>query len=127
MSDLAVYNSFLEKKIRLDAETGFPCRPDEVSPVLKPHQRDMVAWAVRGGRRALFSAFGLGKTMMQIEAQANVAARELRKSVEPKAFPLFGAQGRLMYHSDTGLIFMNPDDRTPLEQVQENKPTPVIH
>jgi DNA modification methylase len=48
--------------------TGFECAPDEVHPMLKPHQRAMVAWAVNGGRRAIFAAFGLGKTVMQLEA-----------------------------------------------------------
>jgi hypothetical protein len=37
--------------------------------VAKPHQADVVAWAVRGGRRAVFGAFGLGKTLMQLEAE----------------------------------------------------------
>jgi vacuolar-type H+-ATPase catalytic subunit A/Vma1 len=26
-----------------------------------------VRWAVRGGRRAIFAAFGLGKTVIQLE------------------------------------------------------------
>jgi DNA modification methylase len=34
---------------------------------LKPHQRDAVCWAVEGGRRALFEAFGLGKTVQELE------------------------------------------------------------
>ena len=32
----------------------------------KPHQRDIVKWAVRGGCRAILP-FGLGKSVMQIE------------------------------------------------------------
>ena len=36
--------------------------------LLKPHERaDLVCWAVHGGRRAVFAAFGLGKTMIQLE------------------------------------------------------------
>ncbi|XAL85126.1 DNA helicase [Mycolicibacterium phage phi1_186001] len=35
--------------------------------MLLPHQRDLVRWAVAGGRRAIFAAFGLGKTVMQLE------------------------------------------------------------
>lgn len=34
---------------------------------MKPHQRDAVIWAVRGGRRALFESFGLGKTVQALE------------------------------------------------------------
>nr|WP_234891713.1 DNA methyltransferase [Sinorhizobium meliloti] len=40
---------------------------DEVNPILKDHQRDIVVWAVRGGKRAVFAAFGLGKSVIQIE------------------------------------------------------------
>jgi hypothetical protein len=61
------YQAFLEAKAQLAEPTGLPCDPSEVSPVLKPHQRDMVVWAVRGGRRALFASFGLGKTVIQLE------------------------------------------------------------
>lgn len=61
------YQAFIEAKQSLAPLHGFPCDQSEVNPILKPHQRDMVAWAVRGGRRAIFTAFGLGKTMIQLE------------------------------------------------------------
>lgn len=61
------YRAFLEKKTELHRACGLDCSPDEVSQILKPHQRDCVVWAVRGGTRALFEAFGLGKTMQQLE------------------------------------------------------------
>lgn len=66
-ADLNPYRQFLSQKTSMAATNGFDCDPSEVHPLLKPHQRDIVAWAVRGGRRAVFAAFGLGKTMMQIE------------------------------------------------------------
>ena len=61
------YREFLEGKIKLSEMHGFDCTPDEINPILKPHQRDIVQWAVRGGKRAIFAAFGLGKSVMQIE------------------------------------------------------------
>lgn len=61
------YIDFLRKKIDVAPQTGFNCTPQEVNPILKPHQRDAVCWAVRGGRRALFEAFGLGKTVQELE------------------------------------------------------------
>lgn len=64
---LADYRSFLEAKQQLATQTGLDVALDEVSPVLKPHQRDAVVWAVRGGRRAVFASFGLGKTLIQLE------------------------------------------------------------
>lgn len=55
------YGEFLETKIEVAQETGFSVLPDEIHPVLKPHQRDAVIWALRGGKRALFESFGLRK------------------------------------------------------------------
>lgn len=61
------YQSFLRSKVKLADGDGFHCNPSEVHPLLKPHQRDLVCWAVRGGRRAIFAAFGLGKSIIQLE------------------------------------------------------------
>lgn len=61
------YQEFLQGKIDIAVETGFEIDPAEVNPALKPHQRDAVVWALKGGRRALFESFGLGKTAQQLE------------------------------------------------------------
>jgi DNA modification methylase len=61
------YREFLESKIDVAPASGLQAAAEDLSPVLKPHQRDSVLWALAGGRRALFAAFGLGKTVMQLE------------------------------------------------------------
>lgn len=61
------YIDFLKTKIELAKESGFEIDKTEINPVLKPHQRDAVIWALKGGRRALFESFGLGKTVQEIE------------------------------------------------------------
>ena len=61
------YMEFLRGKIDIAPETGLEIPAEEVNPALKPHQRDGVLWALRGGRRALFEAFGLGKTVQELE------------------------------------------------------------
>jgi len=61
------YREFLANKVHFDSACGFDVDSSEVNPILKPHQRDMVVWAVKGGRRALFAAFGLGKSVCQLE------------------------------------------------------------
>ncbi len=61
------YRAFLSEKAALAPASGFAVALDEIHPILKPHQRAAVQWAVRGGRRALFEAFGLGKTVQQLE------------------------------------------------------------
>lgn len=61
------YHTFLESKIITAPSSGFDVADTDIHPSLKPHQRDAVRWAVKGGRRALFMSFGLGKTRCQIE------------------------------------------------------------
>ena len=61
------YDEFLHTKIVVAPETGFDVESSEVCPALKPHQRDAVIWACKGGRRALFESFGLGKTAQELE------------------------------------------------------------
>lgn len=51
----------------LAPKSGIRVEREEISAALKPHQRDAVQWAAEGGRRAIFAAFGLGKTVMQLE------------------------------------------------------------
>ncbi len=61
------YQEFIESKAATTASFGFDIADSEIHPLLKPHQRAGAQWAVRGGRGALFEAFGLGKTMQQLE------------------------------------------------------------
>lgn len=61
------YNEFLKSKVIVAPESGFDAEPSEVNPALKPHQRDAVLWGCKGGRRALFESFGLGKTAQELE------------------------------------------------------------
>jgi len=61
------YMEFLQSKIEVAPESGFEIEDAAINPALKPHQRDAVRWALRGGRRALFESFGLGKTVQEIE------------------------------------------------------------
>lgn len=61
------YTEFLREKIKLAKPAGFEVSQDDINPMLKPHQRDIVKWALCGGRRAIFASFGLGKTFMQCE------------------------------------------------------------
>jgi hypothetical protein len=75
ITEADAYQAFLEAKAPLAQQHGFAVADDELSPVLKPHQRAIVKWAVAGGRRAIFAAFGLGKTVIQIETVRLTLAR----------------------------------------------------
>lgn len=61
------YMEFLKSKMAIAKDTGFEISPDSLNQNLLPHQRDIVAWAIKGGRRAIFAKFGLGKTVMEVE------------------------------------------------------------
>ena len=61
------YIDFLKTKIDIAKDSGFEIDASEVNPALKPHQKDAVVWAIKGGKRALFESFGLGKTVQELE------------------------------------------------------------
>ena len=63
------YLEFLERKVRFNHASGVEVDLGDINPLLKPHQAALVHWACRGGRRAIFARFGLGKTVMQLEIQ----------------------------------------------------------
>ena len=61
------YKEFLKSKIELATDSGFDISTEKINKALLPHQKDAVKWALKGGRRALFESFGLGKTVQEIE------------------------------------------------------------
>ena len=61
------YIEFLKDKMAISHQTGFEVNPDELTPSLYPHVKDTVRWAVSGGCRAIFSSFGMQKTVTQLE------------------------------------------------------------
>lgn len=70
------YEDFLNSKVCIAPESGFEVSTSEISHALKPHQRDAVIWALKGGRRALFESFGLGKTVQELEFCRQVIKHE---------------------------------------------------
>jgi hypothetical protein len=61
------YAEFLGTKALVALPAGRDVAPEAIHPSLFPFQRDMVRYALRKGRAALFEATGLGKTRQQIE------------------------------------------------------------
>lgn len=64
---MKTYIEFLKDKVIKAPISGIEVSQADISHALKPHQRDAVLWALKGGRRALFEAFGLGKSIQQLE------------------------------------------------------------
>lgn len=75
------YMAFLKSKMAIARDTGFEVEPQSLNSALLPHQKDIVAWALRGGRRAIFAKFGLGKTVMEVEFCKQVIAHEGGKAL----------------------------------------------
>ncbi len=75
------YSEFLKNKIALSQNNGFKINQNEINPMLKPHQKDIVEWALHGGRRAIFAAFGLGKSFMQLECLRIINKKEKGKQL----------------------------------------------
>ncbi len=67
------YQEFLSRKRFIDPQSGF--EPGELNPHLYDFQRDIVRWAVRRGRAAVFADCGLGKTLMQLEWARQVSIK----------------------------------------------------
>lgn len=61
------YEEFLKSKMMIAPDGGIDIDPSEVNPAMNPHQKDAVLWACKGGNRALFESFGLGKTSQELE------------------------------------------------------------
>lgn len=61
------YTAFLRGKVKVAPGLGFAVDPGEVNPALKDFVQAIVIWAAAGGRRGIFSSFGLHKTSTQIE------------------------------------------------------------
>lgn len=78
------YLEFLRSKLPTAERSGIePPSPCHAS--LKPHQRDICEWAIRGGRRAIFASFGLGKTRMHLQIAAWVIEHFSRGGLSPLA------------------------------------------
>jgi len=73
------YEEFLQNKIIISEDFGFDIEYENLNQKLKPHQKDICHWSLKGGRRAIFASFGLGKTFMQLE----IAAQCIKKENKP--------------------------------------------
>jgi superfamily II DNA or RNA helicase len=61
------YQEFLAAKRTRINEIGPTVHPADVHPMLHDWQAELVVWAARAGRAAIWADTGLGKTVMQVE------------------------------------------------------------
>jgi hypothetical protein len=61
------YRDFLARKTATAPTTGRPVDAGDIHPMLHAWQKQIVTWAVRTGRAAIWADTGLGKTVMSLE------------------------------------------------------------
>lgn len=74
------YSDFLARKRMVDPATGMAVVP-ALPSFLFPHQADIVSWALRRGRAAVFAGTGLGKTAMELAWADAVSAHTDKPSL----------------------------------------------
>lgn len=98
------YSEFLSKKAVVDKPTGLASVP-ELNPMLFDFQKDIVRWALKRGRAAIFADCGMGKTAMQLEWAHHVPGRVL--IVAPLAVSAQTIREAAKFHEDE--IRYSPD------------------
>ena len=111
------YKEFLKTKIELSTDSGFEIEPYQLNKALMPHQKDAVAWALRGGRRALFESFGLGKTVQEIEFCHLAAEHENGRALI--VLPL-GVKQEFTHDAVEVLGYEQPEYCRTMEEVKES-------
>jgi hypothetical protein len=75
------YQNLIESKVVTAQFSGFDVDPATLHASLFDHQRDIVTWCLKGGNRAVFASFGLGKTRIAIETCRQIILRESGKAL----------------------------------------------
>lgn len=61
------YEQFLKNKEFQNVASGFDVEREKLHEMLFDFQKDIVKWALKKGKAAIFAGTGLGKTLMQLE------------------------------------------------------------
>ena len=61
------YSDFIKNKNVIMKSSGFDVETSELNTVMFDFQKDIVRWALKKGRSAIFADCGMGKTLMQLE------------------------------------------------------------
>jgi DNA modification methylase len=75
------YTELISNKVVKAPFNGFDIGADDLDPFLFPHQKDIILWNIKGGARAVFASFGLGKTRINIETNRQIIRREGGKAL----------------------------------------------
>lgn len=70
------YKDFIDSKVQVFENVGFDMDKEDLNPMLFEFQKDIVRWALKKGRAAIFADCGLGKTPMQLEWANQIHKKE---------------------------------------------------
>jgi DNA modification methylase/superfamily II DNA or RNA helicase len=107
---MSAYTTFLLQKRMVAQTSGVEVPESDINPVLYDFQRDIVRWALKRGRAAVFADCGLGKTPMQVEWARHVGGRVLILAPLCVAEQTI-AQGRSLL--DTNITFVRDQTELP--------------
>lgn len=108
MSD---YKSFLAKKAAISVPTGLETVP-KLGAGLFPFQADLVSWALRRGRAAIFADCGLGKTLMELEWARHVAAHTSKRVLILTPLAVAGQMVREAERFGIGAVYLREPTET---------------
>jgi len=113
------YQDFLAKKQIKSYSYGIDVQRQDVHPKLFGFQNDLVRWAARKGRAAIFADTGLGKTFMQLEwarlmgqktmiiAPLSVARQTVREGSKIDVHPIYVRRQSDIEKSDAMIFITN--------------------
>ena len=70
------YEKFIESKIQVFESVGFDIDREKLNSMLFDFQKDIVRWALKKGRAAIFADCGMGKTAMHLECANQIYKKE---------------------------------------------------
>lgn len=70
------YEKFIANKIEVFKSVGFEIEKEKLNENLFEFQKDIVRWALKKGRAAIFAGCGSGKTIMQLEWANQIIKKE---------------------------------------------------
>lgn len=106
---MKTYDDIIARKSASMPAAGFVV--DDLAPHLYPHQQDLVRWALRRGRAAIFADTGLGKGPMLLEWARHVAQRGRVLVLAPLAVgPQLESEARKF--GVDGVRYLRADDGT---------------
>jgi superfamily II DNA or RNA helicase len=69
------YTDFIAQKLKANILSGFTISHDQLNSIMLPHQKDLVAIALKTGRYCIWADTGLGKALMGLEWSRHVCDR----------------------------------------------------